>query len=172
LPSLTVSQIPCPARRQFVSDGDSHSWRRVVGLETVSRGSGSRFTAYIDALSRPLGHADRAAPFRSYCAGLLLPGDRKSVEPKAARVEPGRVQATQARARPGSLRGARLARLPSPRHTVHRRIRLPDRRAGSDSPRSSTQHLTRRGIFATRRSPTPRIPRSDLNVMSETRSLQ
>lgn len=40
-----------------------------------------------------LGHADRAVPFRSYCTGLLLPGDRKSVEPMAARVEPGRVQA-------------------------------------------------------------------------------
>ncbi len=32
-------------------------------------------------------------PFRSYCAGLLLPGARKSVEPMAARVQPGRVQA-------------------------------------------------------------------------------
>jgi SRSO17 transposase len=39
-----------------------------------------------------LGHADRLAPFRSYCAGLMLPGDRKSVEPMAARVEPRRVQ--------------------------------------------------------------------------------
>src|SRR5206468_6575714 len=29
-----------------------------------------------------------------YCAGLLLPGDRKSVEPIAARVQPARVQAT------------------------------------------------------------------------------
>lgn len=65
-----------------------------MGLESVSRGSESRFTAYVEALSRTLGHADRAAPFRSYCAGLLLPGARKSVEPMAARVEPGRVQAT------------------------------------------------------------------------------
>jgi len=65
-----------------------------VGLEVVSRGSESRFTAYVEALNGTLGHADRAAPFRSYCAGLLLPGDRKSVEPMAARVEPGRVQAT------------------------------------------------------------------------------
>ena len=40
-----------------------------------------------------LGHADRVAPFQSYCAGLLLPGDRKSVEPIAARMQPGRVQA-------------------------------------------------------------------------------
>jgi SRSO17 transposase len=65
-----------------------------VGLEAVSRGSESRFNAYVERLSRTLGHADRAAPFRSYCAGLLLPGPRKSVEPMAARVEPGRVQAT------------------------------------------------------------------------------
>jgi SRSO17 transposase len=41
-----------------------------------------------------LGHADRAAPFHCYCAGLLLPGERKSVEPMAARLQPGRVQAT------------------------------------------------------------------------------
>src|SRR5271154_468452 len=39
-----------------------------------------------------LGHADRRAPFRSYCTGLILPGDRKSVEPMAARIEPRRVQ--------------------------------------------------------------------------------
>jgi SRSO17 transposase len=65
-----------------------------VGLVSVSRGSESRFNAYVERLSRTLGHADRAVPFRSYCAGLLLPGDRKSVEPMAARVEPGRVQAT------------------------------------------------------------------------------
>ena len=64
-----------------------------MGLKSVSRSSESRFTAYVEALSRTLGHADRAAPFRSYCAGLLLPGDRKSVEPMAARVQPGRVQA-------------------------------------------------------------------------------
>ena len=64
-----------------------------MGLKVVSRSSESRFSAYVEALTSALGHADRAAPFRSYCAGLLLPGDRKSVEPMAARVQPGRVQA-------------------------------------------------------------------------------
>lgn len=54
----------------------------------------ARFTAYVGTLGAALGHADRVAPFRSYCTGLLLPGDRKSVEPMAARVEPGRVRAT------------------------------------------------------------------------------
>jgi SRSO17 transposase len=64
-----------------------------VGLESDARGSESRFAAYVQAITSALGHADRAAPFQSYCAGLLLPGDRKSVEPMAARVQPGRVQA-------------------------------------------------------------------------------
>jgi SRSO17 transposase len=64
-----------------------------VGLESSAGGSESRFAAYVEAITSALGHADRTAPFRSYCAGLLLPGDRKSVEPMAARVQPGRVQA-------------------------------------------------------------------------------
>jgi SRSO17 transposase len=64
-----------------------------VGLESKTGSSESRFAAYVEAITQALGHADRAAPFRSYCAGLLLPGDRKSVEPMAARVQPARVQA-------------------------------------------------------------------------------
>jgi SRSO17 transposase len=61
------------------------------------RGSGetseSRFAAYVEALSSALGHADRVAPLKAYCTGLILPGERKSVEPMAARIEPARVQA-------------------------------------------------------------------------------
>lgn len=64
-----------------------------MGLKSSGRGSESRFAAYVEGITSALGHADRAAPFRSYCTGLLLPGDRKSVEPMAARVQPGRVQA-------------------------------------------------------------------------------
>jgi SRSO17 transposase len=65
-----------------------------MDLVFVSGGSEARFNTYLDALSAELGHADRAVPFQSYCTGLLLPGDRKSVEPMAARLEPERVQAT------------------------------------------------------------------------------
>ena len=72
---------------------DSWSLRRIVGSSSGALGSGSRLGAYVEALTGSLGHADRVAPFRSYCTGLLLPGARKSVEPMAARVEPGRVQA-------------------------------------------------------------------------------
>jgi len=62
-----------------------------VGLSSDTQGSESRLAAYVEALTAALGHADRAAPFRSYCVGLLLPGARKSVEPMAARVAPGRI---------------------------------------------------------------------------------
>src|SRR3954462_4959341 len=52
-----------------------------------------RFTAYVEALAEVIGHADRAAPLRDYCLGLLLPGERKSVEPIAAVTAPARVSA-------------------------------------------------------------------------------
>ena len=55
--------------------------------------SESRFRAFVERLSDAVGHADRAVPLRAYCMGLMLPGDRKSVEPMAARIEPGHVGA-------------------------------------------------------------------------------
>src|SRR6266567_7342919 len=52
-----------------------------------------RFGAYVEALAEVIGHADRAAPLRDYCLGLLMPGERKSVEPIAAVTAPARVPA-------------------------------------------------------------------------------
>ena len=52
-----------------------------------------RFSIYAGAVALALGHADRKGPFDAYCRGLILPGERKSVEPMAARVEPFRVSA-------------------------------------------------------------------------------
>ena len=52
-----------------------------------------RFRAYIEHLSGAMGHADRHGPLNEYCTGLLLPGERKSVEPMAARIAPGEVGA-------------------------------------------------------------------------------
>src|SRR5438309_5385890 len=46
----------------------------------------------MDGLAQAAGHADRAMPLKMYCAGLLLPGDRKSVEPMAARLAPDDVR--------------------------------------------------------------------------------
>jgi SRSO17 transposase len=47
-----------------------------------------RFAAYIEGLANAAGHADRHTPLKNYCKGLLLPGDRKSVEPMAALLAP------------------------------------------------------------------------------------
>jgi SRSO17 transposase len=49
-----------------------------------------RFEAYISELVSVIGHADRVAPLNDYCTGLLLPGERKSVEPMAALTAPAR----------------------------------------------------------------------------------
>ena len=53
-----------------------------------------RFAAYLDSLAQAAEHADRVEPLKSYCKGLLLPGERKSVEPMAARLAPDNVQQT------------------------------------------------------------------------------
>ncbi len=52
-----------------------------------------RFAAFVEALLDVIGHADRAAPLRDYCTGLLMPAERKSVEPMAAVTAPSRVAA-------------------------------------------------------------------------------
>ena len=44
-------------------------------------------------LATAAGHQDRQEPLKSYCKGLLLPGERKSIEPMAARLSPENVQA-------------------------------------------------------------------------------
>src|SRR5499427_8820808 len=51
-----------------------------------------RFAAYLEGLAQAAGHADRKVPLKNYCTGLLLPGERKSVEPMAARLAPGQVR--------------------------------------------------------------------------------
>src|SRR3954454_6655655 len=52
-----------------------------------------RFDDYVGRLGDVLGHADRRAPLRAYATGLLLPGERESVGPMAARIDPARVGA-------------------------------------------------------------------------------
>jgi len=46
----------------------------------------------MQGLALAAGHEDRQTPLKNYCKGLLLPGERKSIEPMAARLDPVRVQ--------------------------------------------------------------------------------
>jgi SRSO17 transposase len=55
--------------------------------------SESRFAAYIEALASVIGHKDRIGPLHAYCTGLMMPCERKSVEPLAALTAPARVAA-------------------------------------------------------------------------------
>ena len=52
-----------------------------------------RFAAYVEGLTSVIGHADREGPLRDYCTGLVMPCERKSVEPMAAVTAPARVGA-------------------------------------------------------------------------------
>ena len=58
-----------------------------------SEGSEARFTGYVEALGAVLGHVDRPQPMHDYCLGLLMPIERKSVEPMAAVTAPAQVAA-------------------------------------------------------------------------------
>jgi SRSO17 transposase len=63
-----------------------------MGLRTADDGE-SRFAGYVEGLVSVIGHADRAGPLRDYCVGLMLPCERKSVEPMAAVTAPERTAA-------------------------------------------------------------------------------
>lgn len=56
-------------------------------------GAAERLGEYLARLGAAMGHADRHEPLRAYVTGLLLPGERKSVEPMAARIDPRHVRA-------------------------------------------------------------------------------
>ena len=58
-----------------------------------SEESEARIAAYVESLASVLGHADRVAPLKDYCTGLLMPGERKSVEPMASIIAPARTAA-------------------------------------------------------------------------------
>jgi SRSO17 transposase len=55
--------------------------------------SEAQFAEYVAGLGSVIGHPERARPLRDYCTGLMLPGERKSVEPMAARTAPAKTAA-------------------------------------------------------------------------------
>jgi len=62
-------------------------------MDFEGRSSAERFSVYFEGLVSVIGHADRARPLRDYCTGLLMPCERKSVEPIAAVTAPERTAA-------------------------------------------------------------------------------
>ncbi len=62
-------------------------------MDLEEQNSKLRFSGYVEELVSVIGHADRARPLRDYCQGLMLPCERKSVEPMAAVTAPERTAA-------------------------------------------------------------------------------
>src|ERR1700733_7495887 len=58
-----------------------------VDRNADGEGSESRFASYVEHMASTLGHADRRTPFRSYCTGLILPGERNVI--RRGKVTPG-----------------------------------------------------------------------------------
>src|SRR3954468_2456616 len=61
-----------------------------MGFEDTDAAVAVRFGAYVEGLASVIGHKDRVRPLRDYCMGLMMPCERKSVEPMAAVTAPSR----------------------------------------------------------------------------------
>src|SRR5712675_563160 len=91
--STTESESRSLRYLRIIYGGESH-WNKGAGMGLHgAKDIELRFSRYVDALVGVIGHADRAGPFRDYCTGLMMPGERKSVEPMAAITAPGRTAA-------------------------------------------------------------------------------
>ena len=62
-------------------------------MQDTSGSRAERFASYIAEIASVLGDPRRRGPMTSYCTGLLMPADRKSVEPMAAMTAPERTAA-------------------------------------------------------------------------------
>src|SRR6266481_5373899 len=90
-PLILLSQKAAGNRDQNQLLGKIHVQRTEADMgRQVSEDSESRFAVYVERLTSVIGHADRAAPLRDYCTGLLAADGRKSVEPMAAVTAPAR----------------------------------------------------------------------------------
>ena len=162
-----------------------HAWRTIRWREGSADWLSSRFAR----VRVRVGHnllipeavagvaADRVARGRSRADQILaldaagghqLPPARRSCQ--AALADRAGLSGTQAGGRAWALRRARMARLPSSRHAVHRGLRIPDLRAGDDSPLRTSFHRAVPDACLTRRLSTPRIRPCGLNATSQTRS--
>jgi len=63
----------------------------------MARGMEEMFQDFLGNMASAVSHADRSGPLGEYLTGLLMPIERKSVEPMAAMLEPHHASATHQR---------------------------------------------------------------------------
>jgi hypothetical protein len=93
--------------------------------------------------------------FSTLPKGITFPrlGSRSD---EAALANRARLSGAQTRSRARTFRRTRMARLPPPRHAVHRGLRIPGLREGDDSPLGTSFHRAVQGTCRSRRLPTQR----------------
>jgi pimeloyl-ACP methyl ester carboxylesterase len=100
--TINHSRLLLLLSQKVAADGEeNHLFGKIHGSAVGRLGMGlprsndveARFSAYVEGLTSVIGHADRVKPFRDYCLGLIMPGERKSVEPMAAITAPERTAA-------------------------------------------------------------------------------
>ena len=64
-----------------------------MGTDQEAAEREKRFANYVEQLASVMGHPARERPMRDYCTGLVMPLERKSVEPLAALTQPGHASA-------------------------------------------------------------------------------
>ena len=64
-----------------------------MGFGETDTAVAMRFATYVEGLAGVIGHKDRVRPLHDYCMGLMMPCERKSVEPMAAVTAPSRTAA-------------------------------------------------------------------------------
>ena len=109
--------------------------------------SESRFSAYVEGLVSVIGHADRAGPLRDYCVGLMMPCERKSVEPMAAITAPERKSSASSATRAFRSR-CRFRSIRPRRPQKPSRVLLPSGRKLDRSCHSRSRALPRKNCSA------------------------
>ena len=156
-----------PAQARLAHDQMARRRGRVAVLALCAR-AGSCRASRLQSHREPAGRmaADRVARGRGRADQILAldPSARHRLplagrHRQAALAHRARLSGAQAGGRARAFRRARMARLPSPRHAVHRSLRIPDLRAGDDSPLRTSFHHAVPGTCRTRRLPTQRLRR-------------
>ena len=192
VPTVKVCAVAEPQERVSVKTLalrlPKHAWRTITWREGSAEKLTSRF-ARVRVRTAPskgarelgaAGHPEEtlliewppgeAAPTKYWLSNLPAKTKFRDLVDINALAHRARLSGAQTGDRTRPLRGPRMARLSSSRHTVHRGLRLPDLPTGEDSPLSTTCRRCARETCPSRRLPTPRRRRSGRSATSPTQS--
>ena len=141
-----------------------------VSSEWFSRPGDEKLLSLSDLCASVKGRAERSRIRTVESAAIGHQAGRPRRHGQEALAGRARRPGSQAGGGARTRRRARLARLPSSRHALHRGLGLPDLRKGDDSPLWTPIAGKTQSLWLSRRLPTARRRRSGPSVTSPTRS--